>query len=52
MANNVATAFDLVMQSAASANGNGTVMNVGGLPGVTLQVTGTFSATVFVEVRP
>lgn len=47
MPNNIAPfALDATLQSAVSVNGNGTVMNVGGLTGVTLQVTGAFVATI------
>jgi len=46
MPNNVAVAVDQVLQNAAGANATGATMNVGGLPGVGLQVTGTFTATV------
>jgi hypothetical protein len=49
--NNSAFAIDVVLQSAAATTGNGTAMPVGGLSGVGLQVTGTFSATITPEVE-
>lgn len=49
MANNSAVAIDVTLQNAVSTNGNGTVVPTGGLPGVGLQIVGTFSATVNFE---
>ena len=42
-------AYNVVMQSAATATGNGTAMSVGGLPTVGVQVEGITSATVAFE---
>jgi len=49
MPNDVAFALDTTLHSSAQANGNGATFNVGGLTGVTLQVTGTFSANLYPE---
>jgi hypothetical protein len=41
--------YSVVCQSAATATGNGTAIDVGGLSTVSFQVTGTFSATLTFE---
>lgn len=53
LSNNVAPASDKVLQDAATAtttDSTATAMPVGGLNGVMLQVTGTFSATITVKL--
>jgi len=45
----VTMAFGATLQSGATATGNGTEMNVGGLPVVGLQVTGITTATITFE---
>lgn len=47
--NNLFFAQDAALQSGATANGNGTAMNVGGAATVGVEVTGTFGATVNFE---
>lgn len=44
-------AYDHVFQSAAVADGNGTTMDVGGLPGVGVQIEGITTATVTWEAN-
>ena len=50
MSNNVAPAVDATLQAAATGNGPGTPMSVGGLSGVLLQVSGSASCTVTPQV--
>src|SRR5215831_12279482 len=46
---NIVSAKDTTLQNAAVATGNGTIMSVGGLPFIAVQVTGTFVGTVTFE---
>lgn len=46
---NVLPPIDVTFQSARASNDDGSAFNVGGLQGITIQVTGTFTATIYPE---